>query len=61
MKAKKKLKYTKQQLNILADLVTEDDIEDSFIVEILCRKLLLLGYLKLEDGFYRRSNGTETH
>ena len=40
------------------ELIEEDDIEDSFIVEILCRKLLLLGYLKLEDGFYRRSNGT---
>ena len=52
MTIRRNLKRHKEVMNILADLVTEEGTEDSLIVEILCRKLTELGYLKCEDGYY---------
>lgn len=46
MTIRKNLKRHKEVMNLLADLVTDEDSDDYEIVEILCRKLTELGYLK---------------
>ena len=55
----KNLKRHKEVMNILADLVTDEDSTDALIVEILCRQLTELGYLKCKDGYYERSEVEE--
>lgn len=59
MTFRKNLKRHKEVMNLLADLVTDEDSDDYEIVEILCRKLTELGYLKCKDGYYERSEVEE--
>ena len=54
MTIRKNLKRHKEVMNLLADLVMEEDSDDYEIVEILCRKLTELGYLKCKGGYYER-------
>lgn len=55
MTIRKNLKRHKEVMNLLADLVVDENSDDYEIVEILCRKLTELGYLKCKDGYYERS------
>lgn len=54
MTIRKNLKRHKEVMNLLADLVTDEDSTDALIVEILCRKLTELGYVKCKGGYYER-------
>lgn len=53
MNIRKNLKRHKKVMHEIADLVLEEE-NDSLCVEIICRKLEKLGYLKLADNEYTK-------